>query len=103
MVDYSVLAANEWSTTRGDPGQVRHSAAMDAELGSGGEPRATAIGRLPPPYAFALRLKDAGVTDEVVAEALGIDPVSLPPFLKLAEAKLAAILVGQGSGEDMPN
>lgn len=53
--------------------------------------RACAIDRLPTPYAVALRLRDAAVPDDVIAEALGIDPLSLPSLLNLAEAKLAAI------------
>jgi hypothetical protein len=55
------------------------------------EARARAIDRLPTPYAVALRLRDAGTADDVIAAALGIDAVSLPALLDLAEAKLAAI------------
>ena len=54
--------------------------------------RAEAIGMLPPPYAIALRLRDLGMPDHVMAEALGVDPLSLPPLLDLAEAKLASIM-----------
>jgi DNA-directed RNA polymerase specialized sigma24 family protein len=55
------------------------------------EARARAIERLPTPYAVALRLRDAGTPDDVIAEALGIDLLSLPSLLGLAEAKLATI------------
>lgn len=53
--------------------------------------RVTAIGRLPTPYAVALRLRESGEPDEVIAEALGIDLMALPALMELAEAKLAAI------------
>jgi hypothetical protein len=54
--------------------------------------RARAIDRLPTSYAVALRLRDAGAADELIAAGLGIEAVSLPALLELAEAKLAAIL-----------
>jgi len=69
-----------------------HPADVDKEDRTGGEDRAEAIGMLPPPYAIALRLRDSGVPDHVMAEALGVDLLSLPPLLDLAEAKLATIL-----------
>ncbi|HEY3556553.1 MAG TPA: hypothetical protein VGL05_03800 [Kribbella sp.] len=53
--------------------------------------RARAIDRLPTSYAVALRLRDAGAVDDVIASALGIEVVSVPALLALAEAKLAAI------------
>jgi len=62
--------------------------------------RARAIDRLPAPYAVALRLRDAGATDDVIAEALGIDLLSLPSLLDLAEAKLAAIERRRDRGND---
>ena len=65
---------------------------MGMDEAAGGKDRAEAIGMLPPPYAIALRLRDLGVPDHVVAEALGVDPLSLPPLLDLAEAKLASIM-----------
>lgn len=46
--------------------------------------------RLPLPYATALRLRDAGVADDVIAQSVGVDPDALPTFMRLAEAKLAA-------------
>ena len=57
---------------------------------------------LPPPYAIALRLRDLGVPDHVVAEALDVDPLSLPPLLDLAEAKLASIMRSRGTEADKP-
>jgi hypothetical protein len=47
--------------------------------------------RLPFPYAEALRLRAAGVAEEVIAEALTIEFDAVGPLLRMAEAKLAAI------------
>jgi hypothetical protein len=52
--------------------------------------RAESLQRLPLPYATALRLRDAGIADEVIAESLGVDLDALPTFMRVAEAKLAA-------------
>jgi hypothetical protein len=46
--------------------------------------------RLPLPYATALRLHDAGVADEVIAECVGVDLDALPTFMRVADAKLIA-------------
>lgn len=56
------------------------SVRLDAVTGeqSSNDARARAIDRLPAPYAVALRLRDAGAADDVIAAALGLDPVSLP-------------------------
>lgn len=53
-------------------------------------PRAESLQRLPLPYATALRLRDAGIVDEVIAECVGVELDSLPTFMRVAEAKLAA-------------
>ncbi|WP_280310368.1 hypothetical protein [Nocardia abscessus] len=50
-----------------------------------------ALDRLPFPYAEALRLRAAGVADEVIAEVLTIEFDAVGPLLRMAEAKLAAI------------
>jgi len=52
--------------------------------------RAESLQRLPLPYATALRLRDAGIADEVIAERVGVDVDALPTFMRVAEAKLAA-------------
>jgi len=52
--------------------------------------RAESLERLPLPYATALRLRDAGIADEMIAERVGVDQVVLPTFMRVAEAKLAA-------------
>nr|WP_228820418.1 hypothetical protein [Nocardia abscessus] len=50
-----------------------------------------AVDRLPFPYAEALRLRAAGVADEVIAEILTIEVEAVGPLLQMAETKLAAI------------
>ncbi|MPZ64973.1 MAG: hypothetical protein GEU83_05490 [Pseudonocardiaceae bacterium] len=57
-----------------------------------GEPRAEALRQLPATYSLALRLRDAGLSEELIAECLGTEVVTLGPLLVVAEAKLAAIL-----------
>ena len=52
--------------------------------------RPESLQRLPLPYATALRMRDAGIADEVIAECVGVDPDALPTFMRVAEAKLAA-------------
>jgi hypothetical protein len=54
--------------------------------------RAEAIRHLPGTYSLALRLREAGLADELIAECLGVEREALEPLLALAEAKLAAIL-----------
>jgi DNA-directed RNA polymerase specialized sigma24 family protein len=53
--------------------------------------RASAITRLPEPYAVAIHLHDVGRDDEI-AGRLGIDAAGVPALLKLGEAKLARLL-----------
>ncbi|MBV9604686.1 MAG: hypothetical protein JO027_06255 [Solirubrobacterales bacterium] len=49
---------------------------------------------LPFAYAVALRLARSGAADEVIAQALGIEPAGVPAALALARAKLAAVEAG---------
>jgi len=44
---------------------------------------------LPEAYATALRLREAGCSDEMIADRLGIEPEAVPPLLRIAAAKLA--------------
>jgi DNA-directed RNA polymerase specialized sigma24 family protein len=44
---------------------------------------------LPDAYATALRLRDAGCSDEMIADRLGIEPEAVAPLLRIAIAKLA--------------
>ncbi len=60
--------------------------------------RAEAIRRLPGAYSLALRLRDAGLTDELIAECLAMQPQALDPLLHVAETKLATML-GSEQGE----
>ena len=54
-------------------------------------PRAESLQRLPLPYVTALRMRDAGIADEVIAERVGVDLDALATFMRLAEAKLATV------------
>lgn len=53
--------------------------------------RSAAIDLLPDTYAQALRLQDAGQTDRI-PDRLGIAPEAVKPLLRLAEAKLTALI-----------
>jgi len=59
--------------------------------------RAEAVHLLPAAYSLALRLRDAGVADSLIAECLRIEAVAIGPLLVVAEAKLAAILEDFGA------
>jgi len=52
--------------------------------------RSDALDQLPLPYATALRLRDAGIEANVIAECVGVEPEGLPTLMLVAEAKLAA-------------
>jgi len=51
-----------------------------------------ALRRLPEAHSLALRLKSAGVADEVVCGYLHIEPEGLDTLLQVAEEKLDAEL-----------
>jgi hypothetical protein len=51
-----------------------------------------ALRRLPEAHSLALRLKRAGVADEVVCDYLQIEPQGLNILLRIAEQKLDAEL-----------
>jgi len=57
-----------------------------------------ALGRLPRTYATALRLRQQGLSEPAIAEQLGLEPEAIGPLLRLAEAKLEA-LVGSPNEE----
>jgi hypothetical protein len=61
--------------------------------------RAESLARLPLPYAVALRLRDAGIDDAVIAECVGVDLDALPTLMLVAEAKLSA---AQGDASTQP-
>jgi hypothetical protein len=50
---------------------------------------------LPAVYSLALRLREAGLADELIAECLAVEREALGPLWDVAEAKLAAILRGK--------
>jgi DNA-directed RNA polymerase specialized sigma24 family protein len=50
--------------------------------------RADALAQLPVAYAVALRLSDLGVSTDVIAQAVGVEPEAVGPLLRLAQAKL---------------
>lgn len=56
---------------------------------------AAAIRHLPAVYSLALRLREAGLADELIAECLAVEREALGPLWDVAEAKLAAILRGK--------
>ncbi|MCW6007229.1 hypothetical protein K1W54_22180 [Micromonospora sp. CPCC 205371] len=64
------------------------------------DPRAEAMRRLPPAYASALRLRDAGLSAPAIAERLELEPAAIGPLLVMAEAKLAAILEDMARSEE---
>ncbi|MGH2198780.1 hypothetical protein ACQ1Z2_14640, partial [Enterococcus faecalis] len=51
-----------------------------------------ALRQLPEAHSLALRLRDAGVADEVICEYLHIEPEGLGTLLELAHRKLRAVL-----------
>ena len=57
--------------------------------------RRAALDRLPLPYSEALRLRDAGIAEAVIAEIIGVEPEALPSLIALGEAKLAAAMASE--------
>jgi hypothetical protein len=47
--------------------------------------------RLPATYSLALRLRDFGLSDDLIAECVDVEPEAVAAMLVVAEAKLAAI------------
>ena len=54
--------------------------------------QALALQRLPEVYAAALRLRDAGLDEDAIADELGMERAAVEPLLRVAEAKLAALV-----------
>ena len=54
--------------------------------------RVEAMRHLPDTYSLALRLRDTGLTTELIAKCLAVERQALDLLLQVAEAKLAAIL-----------
>jgi DNA-directed RNA polymerase specialized sigma24 family protein len=53
---------------------------------------ALALARLPDVYAAALRLRGAGADDQAIAEELGMEREAVEPLLRVAVAKLDALM-----------
>ena len=54
--------------------------------------RSQALRELPTVHAVALRLRDNGFDDHVIAAVLDIESVQVPTLLRIAEAKLAKLV-----------
>jgi hypothetical protein len=52
--------------------------------------RERALRRLPLPYSLALRLRDAGISAEVICQYVNVDLAALDGLYRIAEAKLLA-------------
>lgn len=63
-------------------------------MGTDADSGAAALSRLPSVHSLALRLRDAGLPTDLMAECLGIEPEALGPLLVVAEDKLAEALHG---------
>ena len=63
-----------------------HAAQVADELSR----REQALRRLPLPYSLALRLRDAGITADVICEYVNVERVALYGLYRMAEAKLVA-------------
>ena len=53
--------------------------------------REEALRLLPRMYSLALRLREAGVPEPVIAECVGVEPEAVGTMLAVGEAKLAAV------------
>ncbi len=60
------------------------------------DPYEAALRLLPEPHSLALRLRSAGVADDVMCEYLHIVPQGLETLLHVAEEKLATALRQHG-------
>jgi hypothetical protein len=49
------------------------------------------LAQLPRAYALALRLRAAGVDDELIADCLDIEPAAVSTLLRVAAAKVAHV------------
>jgi hypothetical protein len=77
------------------PYKSPESDVSDEVVGARQFERTEAMRHLPGTYSLALRLRDAGLTNELIAECLAVEREALDLLLQVAEAKLAAILEGE--------
>jgi hypothetical protein len=61
-----------------------------AQMADGLSEREQALRRLPLPYSLALRLRDAGVSAEVICQYVNVEQAALDGVYHMAEAKLLA-------------
>lgn len=54
--------------------------------------RAAALEQLPPAYATALRMNDAGATHASIARELGVPVQAVPRLLEIGASKLDALV-----------
>jgi hypothetical protein len=52
--------------------------------------RERALRRLPLPYSLALRLRDAGISADVICQYVNVEQAALDGLYRMAEAKLIA-------------
>jgi hypothetical protein len=52
--------------------------------------REQALRRLPLPYSLALRLRDAGISPDVICQYINVELAALDGLYRMAEAKLLA-------------
>ncbi|MGO9032762.1 hypothetical protein [Mycobacterium sp.] len=53
--------------------------------------RERALRRLPLPYSLALRLRDVGVSGDVICRYVNVEQAALDGLYRMAEAKLLAV------------
>ena len=58
-----------------------------------------AFSRLPETHAAALRLRARGFDHEAIAAALGLEPKTVAPLLRIAETKLNALTTCRGEAD----
>jgi hypothetical protein len=54
--------------------------------------RSDAVQQLPALHAVAIRLKDQGFDDHVIAVAIGVDDHDVPMLLRIADLKLTNLM-----------
>ena len=76
----------------GGPGEARAGVTAFHDVGNTGHRYEAALRQLPDAHSLALRLRDAGVADEVICQYLQIEPEGLDSVLEIAHRKLDAEL-----------
>jgi hypothetical protein len=61
--------------------------------------RERALRRLPLPYALALRLRGAGVSDDEICQYVNVEEAGLDAFFRVAEAKLCMEQTGESASD----